>query len=177
MKKFACLILAVFVMVTVLAGCGGTSQNGTTAAGATTNTVYGFDVTDARIGNRSRCKITDSKGKTVYSEPVCIIEPLRIAAHPLDVYCNAGDTVTFEVEVSGGTKPYIYQWQYAYDDGTGAWSNFTEEGWAQGYFTDTLTLYVTGQDFTYNYRYRCVITDALGDVVTSLEAYPLEAMG
>ncbi|MBE6930093.1 MAG: extracellular solute-binding protein [Ruminococcaceae bacterium] len=36
MKKFACLILAVFVMVTVLAGCGGTSQNGTTAAGATT---------------------------------------------------------------------------------------------------------------------------------------------
>ena len=148
------------------------------AYGADTDTLtFYVDTSDYTMHFFYRCKVTDSKGKTVYSEPVCIIEPLRIAAHPLDVYCNAGDTVAFEVEVSGGTKPYTYQWQYTYDDADEEWFDFDEEEWASGYFTDTLLVNIMETDFDSNYRYRCVVTDALGDVVTSLEAYPLEAMG
>ena len=148
------------------------------AYGADTDTLsFCVDTSDYTMHFFYRCKVTDSKGKTVYSEPVYIIEPLRIAAHPNDVYCNAGDTVTFEVEASGGTKPYTYQWQYTYDDADEEWFDFYEEEWASGYFTDTLLVDIMEADFDGNYRYRCVVTDAEGDEVASLEAYPLEAMG
>lgn len=148
------------------------------AYGADTDRLsFYVDTTDYFSHMYYRCKVTDSKGKTVYSEPVCILEPLHITQHPQDVYCNDGDTVEFFVVASGGTKPYTYQWQYTYDDADEDWFSFDDEEWASGYFTDKLLVDITEADFDANYRYRCVVTDALGDVVASLEAYPLEAMG
>ena len=121
-----------------------------------------------------RCKVTDSKGKTVYSEPVYIIEPLRFAIQPNDVYCKEGEWVEFYVMASGGTMPYTFQWQYSYDSAGDEWYNFTNEEWAEGYHNDTLRVLIEADDFVANYRYRCVVTDAEGTVIESIPGYPVK---
>ena len=145
------------------------------ASGADTDTLtFTVDTDDFSKHFFYRCKVTDSKGKTVYSEPVYIIEPLRFAIQPNDLYCNEGDWVEFCVKASGGTKPYTYQWQYTFDNTGDEWYDFTNEEWAANYFTDSLSVMISEEDFLFNYRYRCVVTDAAGDVIESIPGYPVQ---
>lgn len=123
-----------------------------------------------------RCVITDAEGSLVISPAVHIIEGLWIEVQPEDVFCNENESVTFNVGVSGGTAPYTYQWQYCYD-GSGGWMDFTDELWADGYFSENLNVIVTSQDFADNYAYRCIVTDSNDGRVISYSASPIEAMG
>ena len=48
-----------------VSGSNGTYWNDSSAVGCNTPHIYGFDITEARVGNLYRCKITDSAGNVV----------------------------------------------------------------------------------------------------------------
>ena len=114
-----------------------------------------------------RCVITDAEGEEVMSEPmrpVEILAPFVIVTQPQNVTAQAFDRVSFSVEVQGGKAPYTYEWQYI-RDGLG-WTPIVGD-WAGGMGTDTISFGIDDSEFTFNYKYRCVITDASGNVMYS----------
>ena len=83
--------------------------------------------------------------------------PLAIRQHPSNVNAKANTTVSLSVAATGS---YIrFQWQYLAPGGT--WTNSP----ANGNTTDTLIVPVTPD--RNGFQYRCVITDALGNNVTT----------
>ena len=112
-----------------------------------------------------RCVITDANGTQLISDPVWVEEakePLALLIDPVDFYAEVGDTASFMVGVFGGTAPYTYRWQYMAN--YFSWKDVA--GWANG--TDaTLSFDVASSEFEYGYQYRCVITDADGETLTT----------
>lgn len=110
-----------------------------------------------------RCKVTDSAGNMVISEPAVLVmnSPLAIDAQPKDVTANVGDTAKFTVAARG--MGLSYQWQYKLP---------YRKDWADAALTGnkTATLSVPVEAEYYEYSYRCVITDADGNTVTSSAA-------
>lgn len=89
-------------------------------------------------------------------------DPLRFVKQPEDVTVQIGGTATFSVEVTGGVKPYQYQWQ-VYNPKTGKWvdlKGFTEATISR----DNIEKKWDGA------RFRCVVTDAQGTKIVSEEA-------
>ena len=84
--------------------------------------------------------------------------------------------VTFTVEVTGGTGPYTYQWESQEKIGA-SWFKMpepvakrgtTSTAYYTGSTTNTLKLAVTKDNLgILNHKFRCVITDANGNTVTS----------
>ena len=115
-----------------------------------------------RNGYKFRCVVTDSVGNKVTSSAGALKiqseTELKITSHPSDVTTVSGTTVTFSVTVSGsGLK---YQWQTSKDGGT-TWVN----SGMPGYNTNILS--VSANKDRNGYRFRCVITDSVGNKVTS----------
>ncbi len=86
---------------------------------------------------------------------------LMVITQPEDQTVPEGSEAVFSVGVSGGVGPYQYQWQVKTPGGS--WVDIT------GATGSSLTLRGVTLDMTGN-LYRCVITDALGDSVTSSSA-------
>lgn len=76
-----------------------------------------------------------------------------------------GETVTLHVGVTGGTKPYSYQWQ-VYNPATGEWVNLKDGKGISGANTDILTLQKVKGEWD-GRQARCVVTDSSGTTITS----------
>lgn len=135
--------------------------------GPKTNELKYRVLVNARINNEIRCIVRDADNNEVISntashisEPTTIplIFPLTITQQPQNASGKQGEVVTLKVVVSGGVAPLKYQWQ-SREYGTPTFQNST----AGGCVTDVLTPYVQSKI----YDYRCVITDAEGNSVTS----------
>lgn len=88
--------------------------------------------------------------------PIFFIETgIVITSQPVDAYGQIGETVKFSVEVSGDVT--FYQWQYS--DGYGWYDNSDPGG-------NTSTVSVQVRDYRNGYRYRCIISNSLGYVVS-----------
>lgn len=87
-----------------------------------------------------------------------VSQALTITKQPINMMGKLGDTVSLEVEASGGKAPLTYQWQYTEPDGT-TFLNSTSDG------NTTNVLHPPIEDMPYDYR--CVITDADGSTITS----------
>ena len=86
-----------------------------------------------------------------------------VVTAPADVTVEPDGTATFHVEVSGGVAPYTYKWSVLVVGKTAFQA--TKLG---GYDTDTLSFTAPA---SYNGRkFRCRVTDANGETVTSEEA-------
>lgn len=61
------------------------------------------------------CTVSDRTGKKIDSKVVKVESvgstPFKISRQPQDVRANPNENVTLQVEVTGGKKPYTYQWQ------------------------------------------------------------------
>ena len=137
---------------------GGRSWNSSGADGSTTNTIYGWSVTNARYGYMYRCKITDSSGNVVYTDPAAIIpKQLVITKHPENFAGTLGNTMLFSIEAKG--SGLSYQWQFS-TDGSSWYSSHVS-----GYNTPTLQL--VQEDKHNGYYYRCKVTDSSGNVAYS----------
>ncbi|MBQ6116452.1 MAG: hypothetical protein IJL08_03905, partial [Oscillospiraceae bacterium] len=129
------------------------------AAGSNTATMS-IEVTAARDGMEFRCKITDAAGNTLISDPAAlhVAEELGITGQPEDYSGPVGATASFTVTATG--EGLTYQWQYL-SAKDGKWYNTK----TTGYDTATMSIEVTkardGMEF------RCKITDAYGNTVTS----------
>ncbi|MBR4863253.1 MAG: hypothetical protein IKU07_01650, partial [Oscillospiraceae bacterium] len=121
------------------------------------------DATMARNGYQYRCVVTDEYGTTVTSEAVIMTVTRKTVATsgPEDKAVANGGIAKFTVVAEG--EELTYQWQYC-RTGSSKWVNTT----MTGYNTDTLSVAATtGRN---GYKYRCVITDAYGNVTISEEA-------
>ena len=118
-------------------------------------------VTTSRDGYKFRCVVTDKYNQTATSSSAVlhVATPAAITSQPKDFTGPVGSTAEFKVKATGtGLK---YQWQ-TYKSGAWKNSSFT------GSTTATLSVDVTASRD--GYKFRCVITDSLGNTVTSKSA-------
>ncbi len=116
-------------------------------------------------GYKYRCQITDADGTSVLSDEALLtvrepVDPLTVAAQPVDQTVTPGTTVSFSVTAEGGKAPYGYQWQYQ-KPGASGWSNVSAASGKTAVYTLKTELRHNG------YTYRCRITDADGTAVLS----------
>ena len=87
---------------------------------------------------------------------------------------NIGDWTKMSVYAVGGMAPYTYEWQ-ALKDGKTAY-NLTSiaksDEWANGFNADTLNIKITEQQFAFGMSFRCMITDAAGNIAYSKDYAP-----
>ena len=121
--------------------------------------------------------VTDAAGNQVSSNVVWVneyvsdMELLTIDWQTPDQIVGVGEVAVFAVEVTGGSEPYTYQWEYMCDNFE--W-DIVAGSWATGAQTDTLSFTVAYDEFVYHYQYRCKITDAEGNVLYSDAVQVLE---
>jgi hypothetical protein len=92
------------------------------------------------------------------------VGPLTITEQPRDAYSNIGKKAEFTVEVAGGKTPYTYCWQVQKNNG--AWTD-ADASWSVGYNYKPFGFLAAEDQFTADYKYRCIITDDAGSSVTS----------
>ena len=125
-----------------------------------------------------RCVITDQSGNSVTSDPAALSVKLRnsvtsdpaepsvlpqivqlsIVDQPENISASEGDEAMFSVTAAGGEKPYRYQWQRMTE--ADQWENIP------GADQDTYRI-ASVQPEQNGLTVRCVITDHLGNSVTS----------
>ena len=88
-------------------------------------------------------------------------DPLRFTRQPEDVTAQVGEDVSFEAEVTGGVKPYTWQWQ-VFNPKTGEWVDLP------GFTGPTLSRRDIEKKWD-GCRFRCVVTDAAGTQIISQE--------
>ena len=126
-------------------------------------------------GLRFRCTVTDAEGTEVVSREALVKAQtggaLRISRQPENIpgYFQPGGQVTFSVGVEGGTPPYSYQWQmksvFSYKGEFSDLDEYTD--WAPGYNTANLTVPFYAENLEEDVRFRCIVTDASGESITS----------
>ena len=117
----------------------------------------------ARNGFQYRCRITDEDGEEIFSDAALLTvlaDPITITAQPEDREVAVGETAYFTVEAEG--ESLIYQWQYKIVNKT-KWYNSSSS--TNGYNSPVLE--IKGTLARNGYQYRCVITDADGNTLTS----------
>lgn len=142
----------------------GVNGSGTTVAGATSDTLT---LTDVHVpdGGNYYVVVTDSYGGPVNpassaqsANAVLVVDNnLIVYTDPVGGEFYSGDTVTLEIEHSGGTGPYSYQW-------IDADSNIIPGS------PDAPTWTITGILVSQSGSYRALVSDSLGDFAISNEA-------
>ena len=115
-------------------------------------------------GRLYRCVVTDSTGNTVTSDAAKLTVDeaagtIVINAQPTDVDSAVGNAVSFIVEAEG--EGLTYQWQLSKDSGT-TWGNTS----LNGNTTKFISFVIPNADYS-GRMFRCVITDANGNTLTS----------
>lgn len=126
-------------------------------AGARTTTLS-VDITRARDGYRFRCIVTDSANRKTISDTAYlhVVDPVTITSQPKDYTGKKGSTATFRVKAEG--TDLKYQWQ-----------TYKSGGWVDsslaGAKTNMLSVpVINSRD---GYRFRCVVTDRVGNKAIS----------
>ena len=123
-----------------------------------------FVSTEARNGNQYCCDVTDSEGNTVTSDAAeftYVAKPLAITAQPQDTSVKENKTATMTVAAESTVAGDLtYQWYYK-AAGSNVWKKTSVKG------NKTATISMTAKQIRADYSYRCVITDAEGNTVTS----------
>ena len=122
-----------------------------------------YRITSVRLkqnGLTVRCVITDQLGNSVTSDPavLSVLPQLCIVDQPVSITATEGEEAVFSVAVDGGEKPYRYQWQRM--TGNDQWTDIPG--------ADQDTYRIASVQLEQNgLTVRCVITDQLGNSVTS----------
>ena len=137
---------------------GSTWQNATATGNATKK--LSATVTTARAGYVYRCRVEASDGRTAVTDPIMFsVNPCAIASTKA---VAAGATAKFTCAVYGADATGCsYQWFYTVDGVT--WKNSP----ATGNATATLKVPATAWRLAQGNAYRCVVTLANGDTLTT----------
>ena len=110
-----------------------------------------------RVGQLYKCVIADAYGSTVETEIVSLNTKtaLTILENPVDSTAAVGETAVFTVKAKG--EGLTYCWMYS-NNGGKSWSKSTLPG------CDTDSISVVYKAFRAGQMYKCVITDASGNV-------------
>ena len=141
----------------------GWSWSKSSMEGATTDTLS-VEMKAFRVGQQYKVVVTDSKGNTVESKVVELAvasSAAKIIENPADVTVAVGKIASFSVKAEG--EGLTYQWMYS-NNGGSYWSVSTADG------ATTASMSITGKAFRNGQMYKCVVTDASGNVVESAPA-------
>lgn len=97
--------------------------------------------------------------------------PLAITKQPESKVVSVGDEVTFTVEVEGGKGPYTYLWQTNQKNGAFYDINKYTFNYSSGLGTNAFTVTISQYPLDAGQGFRCIITDADGNQVTSKAAF------
>ncbi|MGN0598696.1 MAG: hypothetical protein ACI4JK_02275, partial [Oscillospiraceae bacterium] len=136
-----------------------TNSGSTWKSFANTTDTFSITAKAAYNGYMYRCIVTDANGNSVTSDAAKLIvrnDTCTITSQPTDQTVAVGEKAKFVVTATGeGT--ISYQWQISTDGGT-TWKSFANT-------TDTFS--ITAKAAYNGYMYRCIVTDANGNSVTS----------
>ena len=137
---------------------GGLTWADSYMTGATTDTLP-VDVLSYRDGWQYRCKVTDDSGssRTTTAAVLRVGNVPVITQQPEDYVGPANETVCFSVAASGDNL--TYQWQYSNDGGT-VWVNSGASG------ATTASLEVVAYAYRNGQKYRCIVTNEFGSVIS-----------
>ncbi|MBQ1362449.1 MAG: S-layer homology domain-containing protein [Oscillospiraceae bacterium] len=121
-------------------------------------------------GDRFYCEITDADGKTVTSGivllTVTVNDYFHVTTQPQSVTTSVNGDAIFTVSVSGGRRPYVYEWRCTTKDGDYSVHDGT---WYKGASTPFLTV-MNCADTENGVQYFCVVKDKDGLRATSNKA-------
>ena len=122
-----------------------------------------FKTAEKDIDKKFRCIVTDADGFSVTSEVanLTIVDSPTITMQPEDVETTVGTVVYFRITATG--NGLTYQWQYQAPKKT-TWTNSSLAG------NKTAKLRVAATESRNGGKYRCVVVDEEGVVVTSYSA-------
>ena len=134
----------------------------TSLSGNNTDTLN-VELLDSRDDMQFRCVVKSSDGGKVISDAATLtvlVKSVEIVNQPENITAHEGETAYFEVEAEG--EGLTYQWQ-VYKNG--AWKNTSLPG-------NTSSILEVGILASRNgMRFRCVITDAYGNKVTTDDCF------
>lgn len=139
---------------------GGTKWSKSTITGYNTDTIS-MKLTEGRVGQMYYCVITDVNGETLTTDVAVLslaAAGFSIISQPEDYTGKVGDTATFTIVASGDNL--TYQWYYSNTQGT-KWARSGQTG------STTASLQVPVNKARIGQLYRCVVTDAEGNTLTS----------
>jgi len=119
-----------------------------------------------------RCKVTLPNVTSFTTDTYQILpENVVICKHPKNVTGQHAEKVQFKVEAKGQNGPFTYQWLIQTPDNEAPLRITDGFTWAEGQYTDTLTVAVDSKKLTSDYKFSCIVTDANGKKTYSKEAY------
>lgn len=145
----------------------GVTWNKCQYGGYSTDTLS-FETKAYQYGYQFRCLVRNKQGYSAETETVDLQpQKIKILQQPVSEICGVSATASFSVKAEGYNIKY--RWYYSKDNGA-TWKTCQYDG----YRTDCLSFPV--KRYQYGYRFRCVITDKLGNSFTTNEAElkPLE---
>ncbi|MCR5204856.1 MAG: hypothetical protein K6E47_07345 [Lachnospiraceae bacterium] len=112
----------------------------------------------SRNGMSFRCIVTDSSGKKLTSNAATLTyaKPFSITQQPVSTTVNEKELAYFEVKAAGSGLKYLWQYKEA---GKSTWTDWTTK--------TTAKISVAYAAFRDGMSFRCVVTDASGNKLTS----------
>ncbi len=142
-------------------GSSGTWADCTSATTGYNTKTLKVSAASHRNGYQYRCAVSNSNG-TTYTNIVTLTVRSKpaITTQPKSVSVAEGGTAAFTVAATGATS---YQWQWR-NGSSGTWADCTSA--TTGY--NTATLKVSAASHRNGYQYRCLVSNASGEVFTNI---------
>ena len=167
------------VYITTPRATGLILQYGATAPQANDNNGLWFDKT-ITLNAGLTAWIRPALNCTVFATDTAGADPMTDTPAPLHLTTDlpamttatAGDDVSLKVVAAGGTSPYSYKWYYNPGYGADIYIDPTDPGVPGGNpnpSAATATLVNHAVDSASSGLYRCVISDATGDEIASMQ--------
>ena len=144
----------------------------TWAKGATTSTLK-IQVEKADFVSHCEYKCEVTQGSYSVSSNVAKLLPkdIVITEQPKNVSAKHAEKAKFKVVAEGANGPFTYQWLIQTPDNEIPLMITEAFPWAEGYYTDTLSVAVDENKLTSDYKFSCIVTDKNGVRRISNEAY------
>ena len=144
----------------------------TWAKGATTSTLK-IQVEKADFISHCEYKCEVTQGSYSVSSNVAKLLPkdIVITGQPKNVSAKHAEKAKFKVVAEGANGPFTYQWLIQTPDNEIPLMITEAFPWAEGYYTDTLSVAVDENKLTSDYKFSCIVTDKNGVRRVSNEAY------
>lgn len=148
----------------------------TWAKGATTSTLkIQVEKADFVSHCEYRCDVKNGAYGVVSNSAKLLPKDIVITEQPKNVSAKHAEKAKFKVVAEGENGPFTYQWLIQTPDNEIPLKITEAFPWAEGYYTDTLSVAVDENKLTSDYKFSCIVTDKNGVRRISNEAYVIVA--